>query len=296
MDNAIQAFLSQRITAPDYSRSTQMAYASDLRKYHGFLRHRLNHQPRPEDFSIQTVVEFLKSEAQVGRRRNTLLRRLATLKAFGSFLEQRRYIPVNPIIQHEEPFLDIFKTAQAPTYLPCLSAEQVKQLVGVMASSPRPRALRDQAMLFLLLETGLSVATLTDLNLTDLDLRSRRVHVHLGTEDLWLPLGEAAQPLSNYLQEGRPELIQRTDEPALFVSQMDGRLSRQGIWQILNHWGQQVDPPIALSPRALRQSAVMRMVQSNRSIHEISALLGHINPLSTRALIRRLELSCAEPV
>lgn len=295
MDTAIQAFLTQRITVPDYSKSTQLAYASDLRKYHGFLRHNLHHRPRPEDFSIQTVVDFLNSEAQAGRRRNTLLRRLATLKAFGSFLERRGDIPANPLIQQEDLFTDIFRTAQAPSYLPCLSAEQVKQLVGVMANSPRPRALRDQAMLFLLLETGLSVATLTDLNLTDLDMRSRRVHVHLGTEDLWLPLGEAAQPLSNYLQEGRPELIQRTDEPALFVSQMDGRLSRQGIWQILNHWGQQVDPPIALSPRALRQSAVMRMVQSNRSMHEISALLGHINPLSTRALIRRLELSCAEP-
>lgn len=296
MDTAIQAFLTQRITAPDYSESTQLAYASDLRKYHGFLRHRLHHRPRPEDFSNQTVVDFLKAEAQAGRRRNTLLRRLATLKAFGSFLEQRGYLPINPLTQQEDLFGDILSTAQAPSSLPCLSLEQVKQLVGVMASSPRPRALRDQAMLFLLLETGLSVATLTDLDLSDLDLRSCRVHVHLGSEDLWLPLGEAAQPLSNYLQEGRPELIQRTDEPALFVSQMDGRLSRQGIWQILNHWGQQVDPPIALSPRALRQSAVMRMVQSNRSIKEISALLGHINPLSTRALIRRLEISCAEPV
>lgn len=296
MDIAIQAFLTQRITTPDYSKSTQLAYASDLRKYHGFLRRRLRHQPRSEDFSIQTVVDFLESEAQAGLRRNTLLRRLATLKAFGGFLVQRGELPDNPLSQQEDLFIDILSTAQAPGNLPCLSQEQVNQLVVVMASSPRPRALRDQAMLFLLLETGLSVATLTDLDLTDLDMRSRRVHVHLGKEDLWLPLGEAIQPLLNYLQEGRPELIQRTDEPALFVSQMDCRLSRQGIWQILNHWGQQVDPPIALSPRALRQSAVVRMVQSDRSLQEISVLLGHINPLSTRALIRRLEISCAESV
>jgi integrase len=73
---------------------------------------------------------------------------------------------------------------------------------------------------------------------------------------------------------------------------MDGRLSRQGIWQILNHWGKLVNPPIKLSPRLLRHNAAVRMHRDGKPIPEIQIRLGHRNPLSTRALIRRLENLC----
>ncbi|HUV26235.1 MAG TPA: tyrosine-type recombinase/integrase, partial [Anaerolineales bacterium] len=78
-------------------------------------------------------------------------------------------------------------------------------------------------------------------------------------------------------------------EPALFISQMDGRLSRQGVWQILKYWGQQVNPPLSLSPRIVRHSAALRMKMAGLSNADIQMRLGHRNPLSTQALMRRLE-------
>jgi site-specific recombinase XerD len=147
----------------------------------------------------------------------------------------------------------------------------------------------------LLLETGLSVGVLTDLDLTDLDLRAGQFHLnHIGQGDLWLDLGEAKDAVSAYLQEGRPDLMLHSGEPALFISQMDGRLSRQGVWQILNHWGRLLHPPIPLSPRILRHTAVLRMSSAGRSTTEIQLRLGHRNPISTRALIRRLQAACLE--
>jgi integrase/recombinase XerD len=100
--------------------------------------------------------------------------------------------------------------------------------------------------------------------------------------------------MERYLLEGRPELNHRADEKALFISQMDGRMSRQGIWQVLRHWGGMVKPPILLSPRLVRHTAALRMAQTGRTIAEIQSLLGHRNPLSTRALLRRLETACGE--
>jgi integrase/recombinase XerD len=145
----------------------------------------------------------------------------------------------------------------------------------------------------LLLETGLSVGALVRLDLDDVDL-------HLGCVVLpgengktnCLSLGTAALALDFYLREGRPELNHHPDEKALFISQMSGRLSRQGLWQILRHWGRKAEPPIDLSPRLVRNTAALRMSQAHRPVDEIQALLGHDNSLSTQALIRRLEAAC----
>jgi site-specific recombinase XerD len=136
----------------------------------------------------------------------------------------------------------------------------------------------------------LSVADLVELNLTDLDLRAGRLHIVPNQDnDKWLPLGKATDIVARYLREGRPEFNPQPNETALFVSQMGGRMSRQGIWQILNYWGSLTDPPIKISPRKVRHTAALRMAHAGRSLEEIQTLLGHSNRLSTQALLRRLE-------
>jgi integrase/recombinase XerD len=126
--------------------------------------------------------------------------------------------------------------------------------------------------------------------LSDLDLNAGLLHLNTyPNNDFWLPLGSATESLRRYLEEGRRDLNPQPDEPALFISQMGGRISRQGIWQILRYWGKLTDPPIDLSPRVVRHTAAVRMARKGRPLDEIQALLGHSNPLSTQALLRRLE-------
>jgi integrase/recombinase XerD len=175
----------------------------------------------------------------------------------------------------------------------CLSEQQVQAVLAILESSDRPRALRDRVIFMLLLETGLSVASLTDLDMTDIDLASGRLHVHLAwAGDVWLGMSEAVSSVEQYIIEGRPNLLHKPGEPALFISQMDGRLSRQGVWQILKYWGLQAEPAIPLSPRLVRHTAALRMKNSGLSSRDIQQRLGHRNLLSTQALIRRLEANC----
>jgi site-specific recombinase XerD len=241
------------------------------------------------------VTGFLEAERLRGRRRNTLIRRLATLKYFRDYLIREYEIPEDTF-SLSDPDLQLALARVPPSRpLQCLNQEQIAALLARMEASPRPRALRDRAILMLMLESGLSVGVLTGLDMTDLDLRAERFHVNLvGKGDLWLAMGKAANTVAEYITEGRPYLLHHHGEPALFISQMDGRLSRQGVWQILNHWGTMVDPPISLSPRILRHTAALRMSAAGLSNTEIQVRLGHRNPLSTRALIRRLEDACLE--
>ncbi len=290
MEAYINAFLGSLDAEPSYSESTIMAYGSDLRVYLNYLRDALDHPPKLEDLSTKQVARFLEAERDSGRRYSTLVRRLATLRRFITYLQEDGVLEENILDSHHK-LIDEAISNVAPTRSPnTLTATQINRLWATIETSQRLRARRDQAILTLLLETGLSVGMLVSLDLSDLDLRKGKLH--LNTEDgsdLWLPLGDATEPLKRYLEEGRRDLNPQPDETALFISQMGGRISRQGIWQILRYWGKLSEPPIDLSPRVVRHTAALRMARRGRPLDEIQALLGHSNPLSTQALLRRLE-------
>lgn len=295
MRKEIDAFLTSLEIAPAHSKSTQLAYANDLRVFLRFLNDLLDDPPNLSDLNTINVSAFLNAERHLGRRKNTIIRRLATLKYFREFLFHEDLIPDKSFSVKDDEIQRVISEVPTSKSLKCLTKEQIRTLISIMNSSDRPRALRDRGILMLLLETGLSVRNLTELDMTDLDLGASRFHVYLvGKGDLWLALGDADRAIEDYVNIGRPYLLHHPGEPALFISQMGSRLSRQGIWQILTYWGRMANPPIALSPRIVRHTAVLRMKKNGLSNADIQIRLGHRNPISTQALFRRLKAACPD--
>ena len=292
MELQVSAFLASLETSLVYSRSTRLAYAGDLRVFLDFLRSTLQRPPRIADLNVMRVRSFLEAEQLRGRKPSTLSRRLSTLRKFNLFLSEKGLSPYIMSFSYGSLAHQIEPSTTSSAVQLFLPQDQVYSLFTLIGTSPHPRALRDQALLILMAELGLSVGSLVNLNLTDLDLRARRIHLFRPDgEDVWIPLGKAFPVVERYVREGRPDLNNRRDEPALFVSQMDGRLSRQGIWQILHAWGVMHDPPLRITPRQVRHTAVIRLVISGRPLSEIQIVLGHRNPFSTQALIRRLRMA-----
>lgn len=289
MDGQVRAFLANLESQLAYSPSTRLAYDNDLRCFSQYLTRKLQRPLLLEDFNAHNIAEFLQAEREAGRRPSTLIRRRASLRSFASFLRQQdpnwaaAFDPDSHLID------EAISGASALQKAHVLTNAQIDSLWVILEASPRPRARRDQAILALLLESGLTVGALIALDLADLDMRSERLHICLETgQDIWVPLGNSSPPLQRYLREGRPELNSRPDEPALFISQTGGRMSRQGVWQVLRQWGAKARLPLTLSPRLARHTAAYRLARSGRPIVEIQNLLGHSNPLSTQALLRRL--------
>ena len=295
METQVRAFLANLESQLAYSPSTRLAYENDLRCFLKYFEGTIGRPPLLEDFNARQVAKFLEAERQAGRRPSTLLRRRASLRRFVSFLRHQKpewAVKFDAEAHLIDEAISIASPAQKPRYL---SPEQINSLWSVLEASPRPRARRDQAILALLLESGLTVGSLIALNITDLDLHAGRLHLCLETgKDIWLPLGKADYALQRYLKEGRPELNCRPGEMALFISQTGGRMSRQGVWQVLRQWGSKAGLPLTLSPRLARHTAAIQLEQAGLSLSDIQALLGHSNPLSTQALLRRLEAASEE--
>ena len=289
VEGEIQAFLASLESLPSYSEGTRAAYASDLRIFLEHLRHSLDRLPVLDDFNSAQVTCFLEAEYKDGRQHSTLLRRRATLLCFERYLLSVGIL--DDVRLKEEGFsIDLPCVSQIKETPVCLTDEQVICLLSILEQSPRPLARRDYAILAVLVETGFSASAIRAVNLSELDLRAHKIHLKSSAdEDCWLPLGNAQGPVELYLKEGRPELNHLPDEPALFISQNGVRMSRQSIWQVMRHWGKAAGLPVLLSPRVIRHTAARRMVRAGRSIPEIQILLGHSNPLSTLALLNRLE-------
>jgi integrase/recombinase XerD len=289
MKGQVQAFLASLESQEGYSASTRLAYDNDLRCFIRYLEETWGREPALADFSPEQIANFLNAERVAGRRPSTLLRRRASVRRFASFLRQQQpgwaeWFDVNAHLIEEA--ISGTPPLQQPQYL---TVEQVSCLQAVLESAYGPRARRDQAILALLLETGLTVGMLIALNLADLDSRTGSLHLcpEQGRE-ITVPLREAAGALQRYLKEGRPELNYHPHEAALFISQAGGRMSRQGVWQVLRQWGRRAGIPVTLSPRLARHTAAYSLARSGRPLLEIQTLLGHSNPLSTQALLRRM--------
>jgi integrase/recombinase XerD len=292
MQQTIQDFIESLNNRGDYSARTRQAYASDLKLWLMFLQRHLGRTANISDLTPENVQAFLRAELEAGHTQSTLQRRLATLRNLSLYLYARKLLPA-PLGRNAQ-FTQVIHSAQPKGTGDCLQQEHIDELWAAFAEDHRPIARRDKAICALLLQTALSVGALIRLNLTHIDLRSGRIHIPKSVPPTWFPTGPANLALKTYVQIGRPELIRSVHEQALFISQMGGRMTRQGIWQMLRKWGRIINLPFTLTPRILRHTAVVRLRQEGYSSKELQTVLGHINPLSTKALIKRLEQRCGE--
>ena len=284
IDVQADAFLTRINTPQQYSPHTRQAYASDVRSFLLFLRDAQGSEPTLEDFTAKMVQAYMDHQRHLGLQSSTLNRRLVSLRRFS------RYLVTEGLIR-QDPTRNVttsLEAREAPGSTTVLSEEEIQHLEATMALKPNARSWRDRSIMALLLETGFTTGRLIAVNLGNYDMRGAKIFLQDAAGDsLQIDILDCAASLRIYLQKGRPELAS-PNAAALFVSQRGGRMSRQIVWHMLRKWGQQARLEKEVSPRAIRHTAVHRMLKSGRSTVEIMNLLGHRNRHSTEALIRRV--------
>jgi integrase/recombinase XerD len=289
MQAEIQAFLSSLESQPCYSMSTRLSYANDLARFLAYLQGTQNRPPEISDIQPKSIASFLSSEKLEGKKPNTLLRRKAAIRLFKIYLSNTGDLS-SKYMDDGELAEVIVNRNTSTTNLQYLPLDQVHLLMKTIEGGQRPVARRDSAILALLLHTGLSVSKLISLDMADVNLSTGKICMENGQgEAHWYSLDASARYIDRYLKEGRPDLNPYPGETALFISQIGSRLTRQGVWQILKHWGTLSQASSPITPRAIRHTAALQLSRKGLPLAHIQALLGHSNLQSTLALLRRLE-------
>jgi integrase/recombinase XerD len=104
-----------------------------------------------------------------------------------------------------------------------------------------------------------------------------------------VPVGRyARQALEAWLAPaGRGGLVparwaRRGDAEAVFLNRRGGRLTRQGAWAIVHHYGERVGLGDRLTPHVLRHSCATHMLDHGADIRVVQELLGHASIATTQ--------------
>ena len=285
----LDTFLETLKMEKNHSANTLEAYAGDLRRFHDFLELNKSHTFTNGQLSAGLMMDFLEAENRSGFSASTLQRRKMVVVQFAQFLVTigifTREQVEEVLAWRPQLWQEIYKQE-----ILVLSEEEIDRLLIENQPGGPVRSIRDQAIISLLLETGLSISDVIGLRLNDLDLDHETMTLTPGGQKRFVyPIPRSTECLKRYIQEERPEVAQSKDEQSLFISQLGGPISRQGIWQMLKNIGDRAEVPVPLSPRVLRHTAVKRMIDAGMPTREIQRRLGHTNVYSTRALVRKIK-------
>ena len=161
-----------------------------------------------------------------------------------------------------------------------LDADQMARLLAI--TEVTPLAVRDRAIMELLYSSGLRLAELTELDVTQLDLPDRTVRVlGKGRKERAVPLGRVAvEALERWLKQ-RAAWAAGT-EPALFVGRGGRRLGRREVQKRVAHWARRQGLAQHVHPHLFRHSFASHLLESGAELRGVQELLGHADIATTQ--------------
>jgi integrase/recombinase XerD len=280
VEEQIHRFLDHLAVERGLSRNTLEAYRRDLTKYAEYLRTRgIADAVDASETTVARFVEWLSSRDVADGRRyraSSVARSLAAVRMFHRFLLREGDADADPAKGVVRP--------RVPRSLPRpLSVEQISAILEAPAGG-EPAALRDRAILETMYGAGLRISELVGLDVDDVDLDEGAVRaMGKGSKERIVPLGSYAIAAAEaYLTQARPHLVRARSGPAMFLNQRGGRLTRQGVSNILQAAVRRAGVRKRVTPHMLRHSFATHLLEGGADVRVVQELLGHASLSSTQ--------------
>lgn len=163
--------------------------------------------------------------------------------------------------------------------LPVLNAEQVKKLLKIC------KAPREKALVLFMVDTGLRLREVINLNWGDVNLQTGTIIVQIGK-------GNKSRLVAAGAQTCRALFILKKierSEPSkpVFQTRSGTRLTRMGLRSIFTRLSNQVD--FHVSPHMLRRTCATLALKAGQDLVTVQATLGHTSIETTRNYIQLLD-------
>ena len=283
----IEEFLEWHVDRSERSAHTRKAYACDLSQFAKFAGER-----DIADLSESDCEEWLSSLKRNGLVASTRRRKIASVKCFFKYCVRRSLLTSTPLRDLQVP-------SDRRRDLPrSLTLEDARRLVDHVRHDTKDlacgvddrglsrfKALRDRAVVELLLATGLRVGELTSLSVSDIDTCSWALSV-LGKgrrkRMAFLVDKQSQEAVAQYLS--CRETVQGCDGP-LFLNLRGGRLSEQGVAYLLRRRACMAKITRHITPHMLRHTAATYLLQSGADIRIVQEFLGHASISMTQRYV-----------
>ena len=229
-----------------------------------------------KDLDRITLRGYLAWLVELGYVKSSVVRKLSGIRTFLRWALREGLIEKDPI-----PKRGVMKRERRlPRFL---SQEDAAKLVGSPEKS-EALGLRDRALLELIYAAGLRVSEARDLDIQDVNIRTREVRViGKGSKQRVVLMGSAARDaLTLYLNEERPELAGNKSGNALFLNRLGGRLSQRSIQKKVRRYAEKIGLGSEVHTHTLRHSFATHLLEGGADLRVVQDLLGHSSPSTTQ--------------
>jgi integrase/recombinase XerC len=269
-------FLNYLMIEKNSSPYTIEHYEKDINDFTSFLK-----QQAIEGFAAVSYVlvrHYLVTLHEKKYARNTVARKISSMRSFYRFLNREKVVEQNPFAMASLPK----KAKMLPQFL---YEKELEKLFNVSDIST-PIGQRNQAILELLYGTGMRVSECCKLQLKDLDLFVEAALVKgKGKKERYVPIGSfAKEALERYISDGRKLLLEKTENKtdSLFLNYKGEPLSARSVRNILNKIIEESSLNIHISPHVLRHTFATHMLNEGADLRAVQELLGHSQLSSTQ--------------
>lgn len=252
--------------------NTLSSYLRDVRQFTEWLdeEHIPIIQVNQED--VRLYAQHLEKK---GKSNATVVRSVAALKSFYTYLISIRAVQVNPAKG--------FSPSRVERKLPAILSNREVDLFLEQPDPSDSKGCRDKAMLELLYATGIRVSELISLDVQDLNLSASFLRCRGRGKERVVPLYKGAvRAMAAYINDVRPQLLENPGETALFVNMNGERMSRQGFWKIVKCYQDKAGIHKDITPHTLRHSFAAHLLENGADLKSIQEMLGHADISATQ--------------
>lgn len=263
------------------SRRTIEWYRAFLHEYLDFVRRNASEHPVLNDLSAISARRWLlaaQSKRSGTLSPSSLAGRARTIHAFGGWVVREVGLPTHPVAG--------LVTPKIPDVLvPSLRESEMRALLAAASSSGQ--ALRDQALVSLLLDTGIRLSELTALTVRDVDLVEGRCLVRgKGSRERLVPIGGRCQRTLRTWLAARGRL----DPGApVFTGRGGCPVPRRTVQQVVRRLAASAGIVDRCSPHVLRHSFARAFLANGGDVFSLQRILGH-SPVSLQVTRRYVRL------
>ena len=275
MDGKINEFLDFIVKQKNYSKHTNINYELDINEFKEYLnKEHINYL----DVDYEFIKGYLVYLYDKKLSRNSIARKLSSLRSFYKYLFNTNLISVNPFKYVSAPK----KEKRLPKYL---TVEELECLFNTPILQS-PLGQRDRLILELLYATGIRVSELVNIKIEDINFSNKEIFINgKGNKQRIACFGEFALEYINlFINDGRKKLLEKHKKNSeyLIINEKGNKITTRGIEKLMDNIVKKTDIKKKITHHMLRHSFATHLLNEGCDILTVKELLGHESLESTQ--------------
>lgn len=275
LKESLLSFLNYIIKQKNYSINTSKNYEIDILEFKEYIdKKSISYLEVDYDLIKGYLMELYNRKLS----RNSVARKLSSLRSFYKYLFNNNLIKTNPFKYVSTPK----KEKRLPKYLGVEELEIIFNTPDLSTSLGQ----RDRLILEVLYATGIRVSELVNIKINDIDFYKKEIRIlGKGNKERIDPFGDyCLDAMENFINDGRKKILKKFNTTCeyLIINGHGKKITTRGVEKILDNIIKKASLKKHVSPHMLRHSFATHLLNEGCDILTVQELLGHESLESTQ--------------